>query len=195
MKLTLRDLRPTVAALFTLGVLAVAMPPWPAHAGNPEERDILTKWYCDGVVTCKFADDESKARSCTYMREPFDTTKGAPDAERKARNKWIPDCRNRESGTWNCKMSSGPVCDVGEKRETSSGDAPLDDIKRKWQCTGAVDVRKEDKRFGCPFENTQDTLGNKKHAERSAILDGIDYCKSLWPAYEIVKDSAWAHCE
>ena len=115
MKLTLRDVRPTIAALGTLVLMATMIPSWPAYGGNPEERDILAKWYCDGVVACKMADDEAKARSCTYMREAFDTTKGADDAARKARNKWIPDCRNRVEGTWNCKMSSGPVCDPGEK--------------------------------------------------------------------------------
>lgn len=197
MKLTLRDLRPMVAALMTLGVLAVMVPSWPAQADtpleNPAERDILAKWYCDGVVTCKLADDEDKARSCTYMREAFDTTKGADDAARKARNKWIPDCRNRASGTWNCKMTSGPVCDLGENKQSA---APLDDAKRKWQCNGAVDVRnKEGERFGCPFENTQDTQGGKAHAERSSKLDGIDYCRGLFPSFEVVKDSAWAHCD
>ena len=61
----------------------------PAPAGSAEgpTPSAKQKYYCDGSVRC------------------------VPDA---GGERWIPDCREREAGKWQCKMHKGPKCDLGE---------------------------------------------------------------------------------
>lgn len=110
MKLTLKDLRPTLAALMTLGVLAVMVPPWPVYAaaalgeddgvppGDTEKRRKRGEYICNGKVLCLKDDSgEDEYSSCEYSNE-----KVQADSPNEAANKLVDRCERSKGVGWEC---------------------------------------------------------------------------------------------
>ena len=94
-------MRPSVAALFTLAVLAVMVPKWPAWAGNPVEGKVT--WTCTGPVSNCGSPNSTALMGCK-------SATGTGESKGAAYDAGFADCTSQLSsapnGPWSCEGGS-----------------------------------------------------------------------------------------